>query len=482
MTNYPQFGPIIGGQRLKAAGRQTIPVENPATLEVLNSLILATADDLDAALDCSARGFEVWRRTSALERGRVLRRAGQLLRERSDVIARTMTLEQGKVLAESKAEIAGVADIFDWCAEEGRRTYGRVIPAREDGQHFEVRREPIGPVAAFSAWNFPMNLPARKIANALAAGCSVILKPSEETPGTAFLLVQACLDAGVPGDVLSLVFGDPPKVSEHLIASPIIRKASITGSIAAGRAVGMLCGKYIKRCTLELGGHAAIGVFSDVDVAPVVAKLAATKFRNGGQVCVSPTRFYVQDKVYDQFVDRFTAFAKNLRVGNGLDPSSEMGPLANARQLASIEAVVADAAGKGATVATGGSRIGNVGHFYRPTVLVDVSENAFILSEEPFGPVAPIQRFSEAEEFVKKANSLEFGLASSVFSNNLAVTRYVSDRLEVGMLGVNEVGYGLAETPVCGVKASGHGHEGGIEGIADHMVTKFINERVQYSA
>ncbi|TPK73603.1 NAD-dependent succinate-semialdehyde dehydrogenase [Mesorhizobium sp. B2-4-15] len=482
MQDYPEFGPIIGGQRLNAAGRQTIPVENPATLEVLNHLVLATTDDLDAALACSARGFYAWRRTSALERGRILRASAQLLRERSDLIARTMTLEQGKVLAESKAEIAGVADIFDWCAEEGRRTYGRVIPGREDGQHFEIRREPIGPVAAFSAWNFPMNLPARKIANALAAGCSVILKPSEETPGTAFLLVQACLDAGVPGDVLSLVFGDPPKISEHLIASPIIRKASITGSIAAGRAVGMLCGKYIKRCTLELGGHAAIAVFSDIDVQTVVAKLAATKFRNGGQVCVSPTRFYVQDRVYDQFVDRFTAFAKNLRVGNGLAPESQMGPLANARQIGSIEAIVADAVRKGATVAAGGKRINNIGHFYEPTVLVDVPDDAAILGDEPFGPVAPILRFSEAEEFVAKANSLEYGLASSVFSNDLTVTRYVSDRLEVGMVGVNEAAYGLAETPVCGVKASGHGHEGGIEGIADHMVTKFINERVQYSA
>lgn len=474
---YPILGPIIGGTRLSAPGRQAIPVENPATLDTLGELVLATDADLDQALAAAGRGFEQWRRTSPLERSRVLRQAAALIRERVEDIARVMTLEQGKVLAESRAEILASADIFDWSAEEGRRTYGRIIPAREAGQHFEVRHEPIGPVAAFSAWNFPFLLPARKVAAALAAGCSVILKPSEETPGVGSMMVEAIFDAGLPPDVLSLVFGDPPHVSAKLIASDIIRKASITGSIPAGRAVAGLCGQHLKRCTLELGGHAAIGVFSDVDLPSVVAKLAATKFRNGGQVCVSPTRFFVQDAIYDGFVDGFTRYAKGLKVGNGLTPESQMGPLANGRRLEAVERMVADAVQKGATVTAGGKRIGNAGHFHEPTVLVDVADNATVLTDEPFGPIAPILRFSDAEEFVTRANSLEFGLASSVFSNNLKTTRYVSERLEVGMVGVNEVAYGLAETPVCGVKSSGWGHEGGSEGLADHMVTKFVTER-----
>jgi succinate-semialdehyde dehydrogenase/glutarate-semialdehyde dehydrogenase len=473
----PILGPIIGGARLSAQGRKVIPVENPATLESVGDLVLATDADLEAALAAADRGFAIWSRTSPLERSRVLRRAAVLLRERVEGIARVMTLEQGKVLAESRAEILASAEIFEWSAEEGRRSYGRVIPAREAGQHFEVRHEPIGPVAAFSAWNFPMVLPARKVAAALAAGCSVILKPSEETPGVGCMMVEAILDAGLPPEVLSLVFGDPAHISATLIASNVIRKASITGSIPAGRAVAQLCGQYLKRCTLELGGHAAIGIFSDVNLPSVVAKLAATKFRNSGQVCVSPTRFYVQNAIYDDFLDRFAHFAKGLKVGNGLDPESRMGPLTNVRRLESVERMIADAVQKGASVAAGGKRIDQVGYFHEPTVLADVADNAMVQRDEPFGPVATILRFSEAEEFVARANSLEFGLASSVFSNDLKITRYVSERLQVGMVGVNEVAYGLAETPVCGVKSSGFGHEGGIEGVADHMVTKFITER-----
>ncbi|HEV7319294.1 MAG TPA: NAD-dependent succinate-semialdehyde dehydrogenase [Ensifer sp.] len=477
MMIYPSVGPIIGGVRLSARGREVISVENPATVESLGELALATDADLGAALAAAERGFAIWRETSPLERSGVLRRAAALLRERLEDIARVMTLEQGKVLAESRAEILASAEIFEWSAEEGRRSYGRVIPAREPNQHFEVRHEPIGPVAAFCAWNFPMLLPARKVAAALAAGCSVILKPSEETPGVGFMMVEALLDAGLPPDVLSLVFGDPPHLSAKLIASDVIRKASITGSVPAGRAVAGLCGQHLKRCTLELGGHAAIGVFSDIDVSSVVSKLAATKYRNSGQVCVSPTRFFVQNAIYEEFVDNFARFANDLRIGNGLLPESQMGPLANSRRLESVERMIADAVQKGATVVAGGKRVGNVGYFHEPTVLVDVPDNASVLTEEPFGPVATIMRFSEIDEFVARANSLEFGLASSVFSNDLKTTRYVSERLEVGMVGVNEVAYGLAETPVCGVKSSGLGHEGGIEGVADHMVTKFITER-----
>lgn len=474
---YPIVGPIIGGARLSTLGRRTIPIENPAKIESLGELVLATDDDLDLALAAAKRGFATWRRVSPLERSKVLRQAATLLRKRVHTIARVMTLEQGKVLAESRAEIMAAADIFDWSAEEGRRAYGRVIPAREATQHFEVRHEPIGPVAAFSAWNFPMVLPARKVAAALAAGCSVILKPSEETPGVGFMMVEAILDAGLPPEVLSLIFGDPPHISAKLIASDVIRQASITGSIPAGRAVAALCGQHLKRCTLELGGHAAIGVFSDVDPSSVAEKLAATKFRNAGQVCVSPTRFFVQDGIYDAFVDSFVRYAKTLKVGDGLDPDSQMGPLANARRLASTERMVADAVQKGAIVVAGGKRIGNAGHFHEPTVLVDVPDDSAMLVEEPFGPVAPILRFSDADEFLARANALEFGLASSVYSNDLRLTRYVTERIEVGMVGVNEVAYGLAETPVCGVKSSGMGHEGGVEGVADHMITKFITER-----
>ena len=479
MNIYPEVGPTINGQTLNSSNRKVIPIENPANFEVLGELTLATEPDLDAALESASKGFEIWRRTSPVERSRILRRIADILRERAEDVANVMTLEQGKVLAESFAEVEGTAEHFEWCAEEGRRTYGRAIPSRAEGQSFLVTHEPIGPVAGFSPWNFPLLLPGRKISIALAAGCSIIIKPAEETPACGYLLADICLEAGVPPQVISVVFGNPPDVSSKLITSPVVRKASITGSVQAGRAIGALCGERLKRCTLELGGHAPMGVFPDVDIDRTVAQLVMRKYRNAGQVCVSPSRFFVHKNVFDEFTEKFVALAESIKVGDGMDPASQMGPLANERQLTSVEKGITDAVDRGAGIATGGNRIGSIGYMHEPTVLIDVPDDASLMQNEPFGPVAPIVKFSDTDEFIDRANSIQFGLAGSVFSNDLKICRHVAERLEVGMLGINETAYGLPETPVCGVKSSGFGHEGGVEGLGDHLVTKFVVENVQ---
>jgi succinate-semialdehyde dehydrogenase / glutarate-semialdehyde dehydrogenase len=473
---YPDAAALINGKYRRGGDRRTMPIENPASNERIGTLTLANATDLDDALAAARAGFARWRSVSAWERGGILRKVAIRLREEAPRLARLLTLEQGKVLREAEAEVQAASEVFDWVSEEGKRAYGRVVPGRGRDRQLTVLREPIGPVAAFAPWNFPLVLPVRKVATALAAGCSVILKPSEETPGIALALAEICFEAGIPEDCLGVVFGNPPEVSEHLISSPVIRKASITGSIEAGRAVATLCGKYLKRCTLELGGHAAVGVFQDADVAIAAQKLTTAKFRNAGQVCVSPSRFYVHETLHDQFVERLVAHATALSVGDGLDPASTMGPLANRRQLQSIADGVADATAQGARVACGGERVGNSGNFFAPTVLTDVPDTARIMQVEPFGPVIPVARFSSQDEFVARANALSYGLASVIFSNDLRVVRRVSQELEVGMVGVNDTAFGLPETPVCGVKDSGYGHEGGTEGLAEYTVTKFINE------
>lgn len=473
---YPEAAALIGGKYRHGGGRQTIAIENPASNEQIGTLTLASASDLDDALNAAQTGFGSWRSISPWERAIILRRVAARLREETPRLARLLTLEQGKVLSEAGAEVAAAADVFDWVSEEGKRAYGRIVPGRGPDRQLSVVREPIGPVAAFAPWNFPLVLPVRKVATALAAGCSVILKPSEETPGIALALAEICFEAGVPENCLSVVFGHPPEVSEHLISSPIIRKASITGSIEAGRAVATLCGKYLKRCTLELGGHAAVGVFEDADIGLAAQKLSAAKFRNAGQVCVSPSRFFVHDRHHDEFVDRLVAHANQLSVGDGLRPASTMGPLANRRQLQSVAEGVADAVSRGARIACGGERVGNSGNFYRPTVLTGVPDNARMMQVEPFGPVIPVVRFTSTEEFVTRANALSYGLAAVIFSNDLRTVRRVSRELEVGMVGINDTAFGLPETPVCGVKDSGYGHEGGTEGLAEYTVTKFVNE------
>jgi succinate-semialdehyde dehydrogenase/glutarate-semialdehyde dehydrogenase len=473
---YETLAMYIDGQWCQGSTGDGEDVVNPATEAVLGRLPHASAADLDKALAAAKKGAEIWRRTNAYERGRILEKASDLVRARADQIATVLTTEQGKVLAEAKMEVLTAADICQWYAEEGRRAYGRIIPGRMPGQRQMVLREPIGPVAAFTPWNFPAVTPMRKMAGALGAGCSIIIKASEETPGTCIAMVRAFVEAGVPAGVLNLVFGVPDKISRHLIASPIIRKISFTGSIPVGKHLAKLAAEGMKKATMELGGHSPVIVFDDVDAIKVAEVAAAGKYRNAGQVCISPTRFYVQEGAYEKFLGRFTEIAKAMKVGNGLEAGTQMGPLANKRRVDSITGFVADAKQHGATVAAGGERIGNQGYFYAPTVLSNVSEGSRIMNEEPFGPAAPILPFKSFDEVIQRANRLEFGLAAYAFTKSAATATAVADALESGMVGVNHLGISLPETPFGGVKESGYGHEGGIEGLDAYLVTKFVTQ------
>jgi succinate-semialdehyde dehydrogenase/glutarate-semialdehyde dehydrogenase len=450
-------------------------VMNPANNMAIGKLGYASKADLDAAVKAASAGFKLWRKVSAFERSKILRKAADLVRERADRIATALTFEQGKVLAEAKLEVMGSADVIDWFADEGRRAYGRIIPARADSVRNMVFMEPVGPVAGFSPWNFPVLQATRKISAALAAGCSIIVKCPEETPASPIEFVKCFEDAGVPAGVLNLVYGVPSEISEYLIAHPAIRKISFTGSVPVGKQLASLAGLYMKRATMELGGHAPVMVFDDADSDNAATLLSFLKFRNAGQVCVSPTRFFVQEKAYDKFVAKFIDLAKAIKVGEGFDPASKMGPLANPRRVNAMESILLDAQEKGATVETGGKRIGNEGNFFEPTVLTNVPENARIMHEEPFGPVAVMMRFKETDEMLERANSLPFGLASYAFTKDAKTATKLADSIDAGMLTINHFGIALPETPFGGIKDSGYGHEGGIEGLSAYLQTKFVS-------
>ncbi|HEY3642968.1 MAG TPA: NAD-dependent succinate-semialdehyde dehydrogenase [Xanthobacteraceae bacterium] len=471
---YTDLALYIGGAWRNGDGRQGEDVVNPATEKPLARLPHAGASDLDQALEAAKKGFEVWRATSAYDRAKVLRKAAGLVRERAEPIARIMTQEQGKVLAESRLEVLVTADIIEWFAEEGRRAYGRIIPGRAKGMRQLVVQEPVGVVAAFTPWNFPTLTPARKIGASLAAGCSIIIKPSEETPGSCVELVRCFVDAGLPADVLNLVFGVPANVSEHLIASDLVRKISFTGSVPVGKHLAGLAAKGMKRATMELGGHSPVVVFADADPEKTADTIAAFKYRNAGQVCISPTRFYVQEGVYDRFLKRFTEFAGAIKLGDGLEQGVTMGPLANARRLDAMEAIVSDSKSRGGNIVTGGKRRGNQGYFFEPTVITDVPDDSKLMTQEPFGPIAPVVTFKTFEEVVARANSLPFGLAAYAFTSSARTATAIGDALEAGMVGVNSVAVSAPETPFGGIKDSGYGHEGGIEGLEAYTVKKFI--------
>jgi succinate-semialdehyde dehydrogenase/glutarate-semialdehyde dehydrogenase len=465
----------IDGKWVQPSSGRSQDVMNPAKNTPLAKLGHASKADLDKALAAAQKGFKAWSKVSSYERAKVLRKAADLVRARTDDIARVLTLEQGKVLAEAKLEVAVSADVIDWFAEEGRRAYGRIIPARADGVRNMVILEPIGPVAGFCPWNFPVTQAVRKIAASLAAGCSIIVKCPEETPASPIGLVNCFHDAGVPAGVVNLVYGVPAEISEYLIPSPIIRKVSFTGSVPVGKHLNALAAMHMKRATMELGGHAPVLVFDDADAESVATMMAGMKFRNAGQVCISPTRFFVHEKSYDKFVAKFTSLAKGLKVGDGLEADTKMGPLANPRRVNAIEAFVRDAEDKGAKVATGGKRIGNQGNFFEPTVLTDVPATARVLNEEPFGPVALMLRFKDTDEVLAEANKLPFGLASYAFTKNAKTATKVADALDHGMVSINHHGLALPETPFGGIKDSGFGHEGGAEGLTVYMQTKFVS-------
>ncbi|MGD9979098.1 MAG: NAD-dependent succinate-semialdehyde dehydrogenase [Hyphomonadaceae bacterium] len=471
---YPPLRLLIDGVFLGAEGRDTEPVLDPATGRTITELPHADAADLDDALEAAARGSALWRNVTAADRAKVIKRAADLIRERLETIAAVMTLEQGKPLTESRGEVAYAADVIEWYAEEGRRAYGRIVPSRVSGLRLMVEQEPVGVAVAFTPWNFPALTPARKMGGALAAGCALVLKPAEETPATALELARAFVDAGLPKGVLNIVFGAPAEVSQHLIASPISRKVSFTGSVSVGRHLMELSAKHMKRTTMELGGHAPVVVFDDVDVDKVVDASVAAKYRNAGQVCIAPSRFYVQERIYQRFADRFAEAAQALVVGAGMDEGAQMGPLANSRRVEAMERMVDDARSRGLGV-VGGARRGNQGFFFDPTVLPDAPDDALVMCEEPFGPIAPIASFKDMDDVVASANALPYGLSAYAFTTSNARALAVGRALKAGMVGVNTFAVSHPETPFGGVKDSGHGQEGGVEGLQAYFDTKLLS-------
>jgi succinate-semialdehyde dehydrogenase / glutarate-semialdehyde dehydrogenase len=471
---YPAPKLFIAGHWRFGSGGNTIPVLNPATGATIASLPVANNIDLDEALDAAQKAFVPWRNTSAYDRAKILHKAADLMRERARHIGQVTTTEQGKILAESTAEAFASADIFDWFAEEARRAYGRIIPTKHPGVRHMAIKQPIGPVAAFSPWNFPTTIPSRKIAAALAAGCPMIIKPAEETPASCLELARALDDAGLPKGVLNVVFGMPAEISSYLITSPVIQKIAFTGSTVVGKHLARLAADVMKPSTMELGGHAPVIVFEDADLDQAIKLLSASKYRNAGQICIAPTRFYLHEAVHDAFVEKFAAFAKSLKVGNGLDSTTTMGPLANSRRLSAMTEFIGDAIQRGAGLAAGGGAVSGAGNFWAPTVLTDVPTNARLMNEEPFGPVAITQRFSSFDEVVRQANRLPCGLAAYAFTRSARTAADIGEAIEAGMIGVNFTTLTGPETPFGGVKESGHGSEGGIEGLESYLITKYV--------
>ncbi|HZV92759.1 MAG TPA: NAD-dependent succinate-semialdehyde dehydrogenase [Caldimonas sp.] len=473
---YPNTQLFIDGTWQNAAAGRTMAVVNPASGDNIGTLAFAEQADLDHALEAADKGFSTWKRISAFERSKMMRKAANLLRERVDHVAMLMTMEQGKTLAEAKVEIMNGADTIDWFAEEARRAYGRVIPARGEGIYQLVVKEPVGPVAAFTPWNFPINQIVRKLSAALAAGCSIIVKAPEETPASPAELIRAFADAGVPPGTIGLVYGDPAAISSYLIPHPVIRKISFTGSTVVGKQLAAMAGAHMKRATMELGGHAPVIVFDDADVTIAAKAMAASKFRNAGQVCISPTRFLVQEGVYDSFVEQFVANAKKLKVGDGREQGVNMGALANPRRSKAMDVNLEDATKHGAKVRTGGHRIGAKGNFFEPTVVTELPNDAKAMNEEPFGPMAIINPFKTFDDAVKEANRLPFGLAAYAWTKSAKTANAIANAVETGMISINHVGLGIPEVPFGGVKDSGYGSEGGSEAIEPYLNPKFVTQ------
>jgi succinate-semialdehyde dehydrogenase / glutarate-semialdehyde dehydrogenase len=475
MTTYPQLHMIIDGEKIPVGHRRTHKVINPATEAVLGDLPLADAADLERALEIAQNGFKIWRDSTAQQRAAVLQGAARLMVERQEEIARIATIEQGKTLAETRIEVMMNVGLFNFYAGECQRIYGRQL-VRPAGLRSTVTYEPVGPVAAFAPWNFPIGNPGRKLGAPIAAGCSVILKAAEEAPGSALAILQCLLDAGLPKEVGQAVFGVPDEVSRHLLGSPIIRKLSFTGSTVVGKHLAKLAADDMKRTTMELGGHGPVLVFDDVDVDHVLDTVVSHKYRNAGQVCVSPTRFIVQQGVFDKFRDGFIERAKAIKVGNGLDDGIQMGPMANPRRPDAMERMIGDAVAKGAKLGCGGERIGNQGYFYAPSVLSQVPLDAEIMNEEPFGPVAIINPFGNEADMIAEANRLPYGLAAYSWTNDAKRQKRLAREVETGMFCVNTTMLGGPDTPFGGVKWSGHGHEDGPEGLMACMVLKTVHE------
>lgn len=476
MIDYPALQLFIDGKWRSSEGRASEPVLNPSTGAVLGELPHANAADLDEALASSARGFELWRKMSAIDRGAILQRAAALILERREVIASLITLELGKPIAESRVEVDTAASIFVWNAEEGRRAYGRVIPSRSSKIQQIAVREPLGPIAAFAPWNAPAITPARKISSALAAGCSVIIKPAEETPATALAIAAALVDAGLPAGVLSVVFGNPGLVSQKLLGSSVTRGLTFTGSTEIGKQLGALAVQTMKKMTLELGGHAPVLIFGDVDPEAAAISAVTAKFRNSGQVCTSPTRFFVHESIHDRFATKLAELANAITVGDGFAATTKMGPLAHARRVEGMERFVDDAHARSIKVAAGGTRCGNQGFFYRPTVLTGVDDDCMASNVEPFGPLATTAPFRTMDDAIRLANRLPFGLASYVMTHDMRNAARITEAIQSGNVIVNHWQASLPETPFGGTKDSGVGSEGGIEGLQEFQTIKYVSQ------
>jgi len=475
MTQYPSLHMIIDGQQIAGGGRRTHAVINPATGETIGELPLADAADLDRALETAEKGFRIWRNSTPQQRAAVLQGAARLMLERQDDLARIATMEEGKTLPEARIEVMMNVGLFNFYAGEVFRLYGRTL-VRPAGQRSTVSHEPVGPVAAFAPWNFPLGNPGRKLGAPIAAGCSVILKAAEETPASALGVLQCLLDAGLPKEVAQAVFGVPDEVSRHLLGSPVIRKLSFTGSTVIGKHLAKLAADNMLRTTMELGGHGPVLVFADADIDKTLDTMVASKFRNAGQVCVSPTRFIVEDSVFDRFRDGFVERVGRIKVGNGLEDGVQMGPMANARRPEAMDRLIGEAKSRGATLHTGGERVGNAGYFYAPSVLSEVPLDAAIMNEEPFGPVVMINPFGGEEAMIAEANRLPYGLAAYAWTDSAARQKRLAREIETGMLGLNTTMIGGSDSPFGGVKWSGHGAEDGPEGVMACMVTKAVHE------
>ncbi len=468
---YPEIKLLIGGAWRSRPGA---PVLNPADESVIGTVPHATRQDLEDAVEAADKGFKVWRRTSPAKRAEIILKACALMRERVEELAVVMTLEQGKPIAQSRIEVLRACDIIEWDANEGRRVYGRVIPS-EPGMRHTVLRQPIGPVAAFSPWNFPVSSPSRKVGGALSAGCSIILKASEETPGGAYQIARAFQDAGLPPGVLNLVYGVPSEISDYLIPQPEVRLVTFTGSIAVGKRLAAIAGAHMKPAIMELGGHAPVIVCDDVNPEAAGAQAVVGKSRNAGQVCVSPTRWFVEEKIYEPFAKSFAEKAGALKIGNGMDPANQMGPLANVRRVEAMAEFVADAKAKGARVLSGGARLANRGYYFPLTVMADLPDDARVMREEPFGPIAVVNPVKSIEEAIARANELPYGLAAYAFTNSARKAELLAEGVEVGNLSINHYVASLAETPFGGVKDSGYGREGGTEGLTHYTVVKNVS-------
>jgi succinate-semialdehyde dehydrogenase/glutarate-semialdehyde dehydrogenase len=472
---YPDLALYIGGAWRRTA--ETLPVLNPADEAVIGAVPVAARADLDDALAAADKGFRLWSRTSPARRAEIILKAAALMRERIDEIAHAITLEHGKPFAQARLEVIRGCEFFEWDAAEGRRTYGRVVPS-EPGIRYIVHHQPIGVVAAFSPWNFPMSQPARKIAGALASGCSIIIKAAEETPAGAMHIARAFHDAGLPPGVLNVVFGVPADISSYLIPQSRVRLVAFTGSTAVGKHLSEIAARHMTPVLMELGGHAPVIVCDDVDPVAAAVTSAVRKARNGGQVCTSPTRFFVQERVYEAFARAFAEKARTISIGNGFDADVEMGPLANHRRIEAMETLVADACAKGARLLAGGERIGNRGYFFPVTVLADLPDDARVMREEPFGPLAVINPVSSLDKAIEKANALPFGLAAYAFTHSASNADRLADGIEAGNVSINTLEASVAEVPFGGVKDSGYGREGGIEGLLPYTVVKNVSHRM----